>query len=81
MKKPIKHIVDVGPAPEWGIELENHSKFEKSDFADWGKGSEADSTLVPGFIVQIGVDTRCAKEREKIDAKHKKWLKVNEGLD
>jgi hypothetical protein len=39
LKKPIKQTVDDGPAPEWGIELENHSKFEKSDFAI-SKGSK-----------------------------------------
>lgn len=63
------------------VKIQTYWHFRNPAKADWGKGSEADRTLVPGFIVQIGVDTRGAKEREKIDAKHKKWLKENEGLD
>jgi hypothetical protein len=63
------------------VKIQTYWHFRNPAKADWGKGSEADRTLVPGFMVQIGVDTRGAKEREMIDAKHKKWLKENEGLD
>ena len=63
------------------INVQTYWHFRNPAKVDSGEGSEADRTLVPGFIVHIGVDTRTAKKREKIESDHKKWLKENEGLD
>jgi hypothetical protein len=63
------------------VKVQTYWHFLGSTKADSSKGSEAGRSLIPGFIVHIGVDTRTAKERKKIESAHKKWLKENEGLD